>query len=70
MSADNWEVCPRCLHEAGEGADREQHRTLREDYEWYGADKGVIEGAYSCACRVCGLTASASVRRQFWSPPS
>lgn len=30
--------------------------TFREDYEFYGADEGVLEVRYSGSCSVCGLS--------------
>lgn len=29
--------------------------TLREDYEFYGAEDGVVIADYSCSCSDCGL---------------
>ena len=29
--------------------------TLREDYEIYGAEDGVVEVRYACTCKTCGL---------------
>lgn len=30
-------------------------QTLREDYEFYGAEDGVVIADYSCSCDKCGL---------------
>jgi hypothetical protein len=38
MSADNWTQCPRCKGD------------WREDYEFYGAENGVLEVSYSGRC--------------------
>ena len=39
--------------------DREKHEnareTFREDYEFFGADQGVVTAKYSGECNVCGL---------------
>ena len=32
-----------------------QEHTLREDYEFYGADEGEVVSSYSCSCTKCGL---------------
>ncbi len=30
-------------------------QTLREDYEFYGAEDGTVTAEYGCSCRECGL---------------
>lgn len=32
-----------------------QEITLREDYEFYGAEDGAVQVSYSCGCDECGL---------------
>ena len=32
-----------------------RERTFREDYEFYGAEEGVVTASYSGQCRECGL---------------
>jgi hypothetical protein len=96
MSADNWEVCPRCFRRAKVAAneraaevyraygkvppeefakarsalrepDREEYRTFREDYEFYGADVGVVSVEYSGRCDVCGLSAEFHAEERFFT---
>lgn len=98
MSADNWDICPRCVHEANKAAqaehDRvresygkvppeqyeaeraalpqlpvspEDHRTLREDYEFTGASKGTIHYSYGCECNACGLSMSFAGDKPLWT---
>jgi hypothetical protein len=96
MSADNWEICPRCLfrarREAQDAYDKvmatygqvpldefdaaraelkpvedEDYRTLREDYEFYGADEGTVRADYRCGCTVCGLSGSLKASEEFWT---
>lgn len=40
--------------------------TFREDYEFYGADEGTVEWAYSGHCTVCPLEVSFKGERQFY----
>lgn len=40
--------------EVAKGVDEEGHRTFREDYEIYGAEKGTVTVDYSGHCQVCG----------------
>jgi hypothetical protein len=60
MSADNWTTCKRCADAQLVGASaippaRETlPTTFREDYEIYGADKGVVKVSYSGHCQNCG----------------
>ena len=32
--------------------------TLREDYEFFGAEDGTVTAEYGCSCRECGLETS------------
>jgi len=36
-------------------ASRENYRTLREDYEIYGASTGTVTVSYGASCETCGL---------------
>jgi hypothetical protein len=40
--------------------------TFREDYEFYGADKGEIHADYKGACTECGLSVDLSAAKRFW----
>jgi hypothetical protein len=62
VSADNWAVCPRCL-----STDEHGYGTLREDYEFYGAESGTVNIDYSCSCRNCSLSFGFQEQRTFWS---
>jgi hypothetical protein len=37
-------------------ADTVANRTLREDYEFFGAEDGTVTASYRCSCTVCGLS--------------
>jgi hypothetical protein len=41
-------------------------RTFREDYEFYGAETGVVKVNYRGACTVCGLGVELVDSRKFW----
>lgn len=43
--------------------------TFREDYEFYGADGGMVVAVYSGACTACDLSVSFEDSHPFWSPP-
>ncbi len=45
----------------------EDYYTFREDYEFYGADEGVIKWQYSGSCTECGLSASESGEFPFYT---
>lgn len=95
MSADNWDICPKCLTEATAKAERksasvsklygtvpvdefdrrraelkpverEDYRTFREDYEFYGADEAYVEASYRGSCSKCGLSVKLTARKDFW----
>lgn len=78
MSADNWAVCPRCIGEARSidfgpivpEVDEELYRTFREDYEFYGADEGVVTASYSGHCRKCGLETDFEHAHRFFGASS
>jgi hypothetical protein len=38
--------------------------TLREDYEFYGAEDGTVVAEYGCTCTKCGLTADFTYRHE------
>lgn len=66
MSADSWEICPRCRDRASiYGSEAE--RTFREDYEWWVSD-GTLHWAYAGACTVCDLSATEKGSKQFYVP--
>lgn len=44
----------------------EDHRTFREDYEFYGAADGEIKATYSGKCSTCGLATKLTTSRRFW----
>ena len=49
-----------------EQADAEQvrpERTFREDYEFFGAEDGVVTASYRGNCMICGLTLEFEDRR-------
>jgi len=48
MSADNWTICPNCRID-----DEEDGVTLREDYEFYGIETGVLHVVYQAYCAYC-----------------
>ena len=67
MSADNWDICPRCIETIG--LEKATHdSTFREDYEIYGAQHGEIEVHYKGQCKACGLHVEFDHRRNFFSP--
>lgn len=47
--------------------DEDAYTTLREDYEFFGADKGEVQATYSCGCTICGLGTELEASRRFWS---
>lgn len=49
--------------------DKEDFYTLREDYEFYGVEEGIVTADYSASCAVCGLYTQFTYRHKFWSPP-
>jgi hypothetical protein len=48
--------------------DPEKFRTLREDYEFYGAEEGTVRWDYGAGCGVCRLRVSLSGNKKFWEP--
>jgi hypothetical protein len=48
MSANNWTLCPQCHTDS-----EDTGVTLREDYEFWGIEKGVLEVAYQAWCMFC-----------------
>jgi hypothetical protein len=48
--------------------DPEKFRTLREDYEFYGAGEGTVRWSYGASCDVCGLSVSLAGDKKFWEP--
>lgn len=44
--------------EAEEPLHLENLQTFREDYEFYGAEDGVVTASYSGSCKTCGLSLS------------
>lgn len=46
----------------------EDFRTLREDYEFYGAEEGEVQADYSGSCSACGLGVELKAHKRFWSP--
>jgi hypothetical protein len=46
--------------------DPEDHRTFREDYEFYGAASGTVNASYSGACTACGLRVDFTRSETFW----
>jgi hypothetical protein len=49
-----------------EEPDPDTYTTFREDYEFFGADKGVITASYKGACTTCGLSVSFKHEKTFW----
>jgi hypothetical protein len=43
---------------AAKEVEREDYRTFREDYEFYGAEKGEVTADYAGKCEVCDLEVS------------
>ncbi len=43
--------------------------TFREDYEWYGAHKGLIQGSYQGHCGTCGLSVKVKIEKPFYPEP-
>jgi hypothetical protein len=48
--------------------DAESYRTLREDYEFWGASDGEVQADYRCSCTVCGLSGELKASKRFWPP--
>jgi hypothetical protein len=46
--------------------DVEALRTLREDYEFYGAEEGEVRCSYSGNCSTCGLSVKLETSKRFW----
>ncbi len=47
--------------------DKDDCQTFREDYEIYGASKGVVKVEYSGSCTVCNLSTSFTMEHPFWN---
>lgn len=62
VSADEY---VRLLAEARKRMDGS---TFREDYEFYGAETGVLTISYRGVCTVCGLSLKVEEKREFWKP--
>ncbi|MGG5257491.1 hypothetical protein [Phycicoccus avicenniae] len=45
-------------------------QTLREEYEFHGAEQGKVTAAYGAGCTVCGLSASFSHSQVIWEQQS
>jgi hypothetical protein len=41
--------------------------TLREDYEFYGAEEGEVHAVYKCYCAMCGLSGELKASERFWT---
>lgn len=48
----------------------EDFRTFREDYEFYGAESGIIHISYSGHYSKCDLGLDIEDRRKFWDQPT
>lgn len=100
MSADNWAVCPCCLHNTKldlaerkeevrkkygkvsieewdkisgvlyHEVDEEAVRTFREDYDFWGAETGLLMISYRGECTKCGLKFEHEDSKTFWTPPA
>lgn len=46
--------------------DPEDFRTLREDYEFHGAELGKVVASYYCCCGTCKLEAELNASKRFW----
>ena len=54
MSAENWDICPKCKKNAKKEI---EETTLREDYEIYiDKQEGTFHIDYSCSCKECGFS--------------
>jgi hypothetical protein len=51
MSADNWDICPKC----SQGSEKldEPETTMREDYELFLTEDGHFQVSYSAYCTKC-----------------
>ena len=47
-----------------EDSSKRPEPTLREDYEFYGAEEGTVHADYSCHCSTCGLSLKFSIERE------
>jgi len=46
--------------------DPDDFTTFREDYEFYGAEDGVIVADYKGMCSKCGLSVELRAEKRFW----
>lgn len=67
VTIDEWEVLSEVLTEE---LDTEKLRTFREDYEFWGAEAGLLHIEYSGECTKCGLKCLHEDTKLFWSPPT
>ncbi len=58
MSADKWEVCPKCKAKAAPENKRNLPATYREDYEIRMDSDGFFIVEYSGYCETCKFTYS------------
>lgn len=49
-------------------APENRHPTFREDYEFYGAETGVVHASYSGHCSLCDLSIQFTHEHRFWPP--
>lgn len=49
--------------------DHNEFRTFREDYEFYGADEGVVHVRYGGQCTKCGTGTTINQDHEFWRKP-
>lgn len=47
-------------------AEGDMNRTFREDYEFYGAESGMVHGTYRGSCKVCGLSVKMDHYQEFY----
>jgi hypothetical protein len=52
--------------DALEEPDPDTYTTFREDYEFYGADKGEVHASYRGGCSACGLSVELKASKRFW----
>lgn len=55
VSMEEYQVLQDRLQELHRQVEEGGEETLREDYEFYGAEEGWVCASYSGSCSVCGL---------------
>jgi hypothetical protein len=55
-------------HDLESAPNPENFLTFREDYEFFGADMGLVVAHYKGECHVCGLSTELRAEKRFFEP--